>query len=448
MAHATLQTATGTVINHALRFSGTEYSNAEKQSLQQQYLNDPSYPGIMPSFYTKLDLTQVELLPTKEYNCWGFTFDPRRCVISTGTDVQHILDDNANQVPDGSVQLGDVICYRLNDYITHTGRVWEVVSGHATLVRSKWGRLGEYIHPPLTVPSSYGTDITYWRMHTHIQGRSWLLIRDNNQDTGFQHSPDPIGSSPDIWVDNNLNGNPDSYARAAQVNHIYARVFNQGTVAISNLEVRFYWTNLSGINTPSSWNFIGSQKIPCIAAQSDAVTNPVSWTPYMCNYINCTRYIIALANGGDSITAVNEPDPITYSFNVQWENCIGIKAVAVKNIFKKVEIKEFKEVKEYKEIKEHKEVKEVKEVKEIDEPKQFKEYKELKEFDEPKPRKEIYEVPGEYLEDLIDPLLEEVKMELNRRMERLEKIVSKLEPFIDSKLRPKVGLKDDDDKPK
>lgn len=330
MPHATLKTATGTIVNHLLKFSSSEFTDDEKQQYQQQYLND--YPGISPTYYTKLGLSQVELLPTKEYNCWGFTFDPRRCVIESGTDVQNILNDNANSVPDGSVECGDVICYRNNGIITHTGRVWAVDNqGHATSIRSKWGQLGEYLHPPLTVPSSYGTDITYWKMHTHLQGRAVLFVKDSNPDTSFQYSPVPFWVSPDIWVDSDLDGNPDPSPIANQVNHVYARVRNKGTVTISNTEIRFYWADPSGGIPPSAWNLIGSVTIPTIAANTDVVAGPVSWIPQAAPEHQC---LLVIANGGDSVTADVEPDPIVYSFNVRWENCIGMRNVFVITLYK------------------------------------------------------------------------------------------------------------------
>lgn len=324
MPHATLKTATGITVSHSLKYSGSEYTDAEKQQKQQQYLND--YPGITPTYYTKLDLTKVELLPTKEYNCWGFTFDPRRCVINSPTDVENILNDNANPVPDGSVKIGDVICYRNYGVIQHTGRVWEVDNqGHATLIRSKWGGLGEYLHPPLVAPPSYGTDITYWRIHTHLEGRAVLVIKDSNLDTGFQSSPTPpFGVSPDIWVDNDLDGNPDPNPIPNQTNHVYARVRNNGTVAISNIETRFYWADPSGGFSPSDWNLIGTITLPSIAANSEAIAGPVSWTPQPAPTDPC---LLVIANGGDGIIDNYEPDPIVYPFNVRWENCIALKIV-------------------------------------------------------------------------------------------------------------------------
>lgn len=328
MPHATLTTATGTIVNHFLKYSDPEYTDAKKQQLQQDCLS--AYPGILPTYYTKLDLTQVELLPTKEYNCWGFTFDPRRCVIASGTDVENILNDNADSVPDGAVEVGDVICYRNGGTIQHTGRVCEIDDqGHATMIRSKWGALGEYLHPPSTAPAPYGTDKTYWRMHAHLGGRAVLFAKDNDLDTSFQYSPDPLGESPDIWVDNNLDGNPNLNPIANQVNHIYSRVRNNGTVPIDNVEVRFYWADPSVALMPSDWNLIAAVAIPTIAANSETVSGPVLWTPQSLPEDQC---LLVIANGGDSIIADSEPDPIVYPFDVRWENCITMKNLVVQFI--------------------------------------------------------------------------------------------------------------------
>lgn len=315
----------GTIINHSNPVD--TWTANEKQDLQQQYL--AAYPGISPTYYTHLNLSVEELLPTRCYNCWGFTFDPRQCWISSGNDVQNILDHNGVSVPEGDIKPGDVICYRYNGGITHTGRVWSVdETGHASLIRSKWGSLGEYLHPPDLVPSVYGTDLSYWRC-THLQGRARLFIKDSINDDSYQYSPSPFWVSPDIWVDNDLDGSPDDSPIAGRTNHLYAKIRNVGTVPISNVEIRFYWADPSGGIPPSDWNLIGTYVIANLNALSDITTGPVTWIPERTPQHQC---LLVIANGGDSIVVSGEPDPIVYPFNVRWENSIGMKNVFVINL--------------------------------------------------------------------------------------------------------------------
>ncbi len=322
MTHRVLKTSAGQIVNHGHRT--WDYSEAEKLEYQQEYLND--YPGIEPIYYTHLNLVRKELLPTRYYNCWAFTFDPRQCWISTGGDVQKILDDNGTEVPDGSVKPGDIICYRRNNSIMHTGRVWEVDSaGHATVIRSKWGGLGEYLHPPLTVPPNYGTEITYWRC-TPLQGRARLFLKDSSADDGSQCSPEPYWDSPDIWVDSNLDGNADEYPIINQANHVYAQVRNEGTESITNVQIRFYWGDPTGDIPASDWNLIGTFTILNLAGNSTVVAGPVTWVPLGGSTQQC---LFVIAVGGDDILDSSEPDPIVYPFNVRWENCIGMRNVTV-----------------------------------------------------------------------------------------------------------------------
>jgi len=50
--------------------------------------------------YMHLDMAEEELNCSSRYNCWGFTFIPRRYTIATGTDVDWVLEDNCLPVVD------------------------------------------------------------------------------------------------------------------------------------------------------------------------------------------------------------------------------------------------------------------------------------------------------------------------------------------------------------
>jgi hypothetical protein len=96
MNHRTLTTLASVVVSHSHPEQGWEWTPAEKASKQADTL--ASYPGIQPVQYVHLDHTSEELLPTRRYNCWGFTFNPRQCWINSGNDVQNILNANGTQV--------------------------------------------------------------------------------------------------------------------------------------------------------------------------------------------------------------------------------------------------------------------------------------------------------------------------------------------------------------
>lgn len=65
---------------------------------------------------------------------------------------------------DQRVQPGDVIVYRKDGKVTHTGVVREVdANGNPSLVESKFGILGRYLHEPFDIPRQYGAPGEYFR---------------------------------------------------------------------------------------------------------------------------------------------------------------------------------------------------------------------------------------------------------------------------------------------
>ena len=68
--------------------------------------NDPSLVPLV-QYYKHFDLSDEQLGRTKRYNCWGFTFLPRRYWINSQQDVDQILSDNCVPVAPGSVRPGD-----------------------------------------------------------------------------------------------------------------------------------------------------------------------------------------------------------------------------------------------------------------------------------------------------------------------------------------------------
>lgn len=93
-------------------------------------------------------------------------------MIKTETEMleQILSDDGYRIINSTAVALGDISIYRdkHNSNIHHTGIVAVVDSplGYPTkditLILSKWGEYGEYLHAPFDVPPSYGRNIEYW----------------------------------------------------------------------------------------------------------------------------------------------------------------------------------------------------------------------------------------------------------------------------------------------
>lgn len=292
--------------------------------------------------YTHFDLSKEQLGRTDRYNCWGFTFLPRRYWINSDIDVDNILRDNCDPVPDGSIKVGDIIRYRAYDdergmmVTSHTGRVWETDgAGYATLIRSKWGGWAEYIHPvlggsPEPVPASYGTELAYFRQKAPLRGVADLWIKDSLEDTGEQYSIEPWWVSPDILIDTSpYNGIPDNNLIFGQINRIWTVVRNRADQTVNNVYVRYYWINPAEGLAPENWHLLpGSPGHPnpvgpiSIPSNLSVEAPYVEWTP---NGPPAHRCLIAIAYVNDDPRDSNNLDPIVYPFDIRWENNCAIK---------------------------------------------------------------------------------------------------------------------------
>ncbi len=84
-----------------------------------------------------------------------------------------------------------------------------------------------------------------------------------------------VWANSDIWVDNDDDGSPDTPV-ALTNNHLYARIRNTGGEVVSNVEVKFYYADVStlgisgfdpnGDGDPADGNFtyIGSYRVPTL----------------------------------------------------------------------------------------------------------------------------------------------------------------------------------------
>jgi len=295
----------------------------------------PAPSGTTLCKYTHLDLTEVELNCSSRYNCWGFTFIPRRYRINTGTEVDWVLEDNCSPVADGSLQPGDVIRYRYNGITTHTGRIWEVdAMGHATIVRSKWGSGGEYMHPPQIVPSIYGTDVACFRQHAPLNGVADLWIADSVTDDGEQCSHRPWWTSPDIMVDSPpYDGSGDLNPQFSVVNRVWARIRNRANCNADNVFVKYYWADPSAGLAPADWHPIPSTlghsnpAGPFSVPAFGYVNAPyVEWTPSAAPAHQC---LLAITYINDDPADPDNPDPLVYVFDVPWDNNIAQRNVHI-----------------------------------------------------------------------------------------------------------------------
>jgi hypothetical protein len=294
--------------------------------------------------YTHFDLTTENLGHTQRYNCWAFTFLPRRYWFSRAA-VDTVLQDNCDPVADGSIELGDIIRYQNGGITSHTGRVWQVDgAGHATLIRSKWGPSAEYIHTPLNVPVTYGTELAYFRQRAPLKGDPLetnkiadIWIKDSPSDNGEQGRRAPWWTSPDILVDAYpFDGTPDINPVFDNVNRVWSVIRNRTNQHVDNVYVRFYWADPAAGLPAASWNLIPAtpgHPNPVgpisIDGYSSVETDYVEWTPTAAPAHQC---LLAIAYINDDPKDSNNPDPIVYPFEIPWDNNIGQRNVHVKEL--------------------------------------------------------------------------------------------------------------------
>jgi len=99
--------------------------------------------------------------PANSYDCHGYVFTGNKWI--NNDQVEKIRMENGyTERGAGMVQVGDLVIYRDDMGVTHTGIVRAIcANGQASVIESKWGRLGRYLHQPGDVPSSYGTPRYY-----------------------------------------------------------------------------------------------------------------------------------------------------------------------------------------------------------------------------------------------------------------------------------------------
>jgi hypothetical protein len=136
---------------------GTQPNQPDLTDAQSDAILNQAYPGL------RAKLKQVAP-PTDSYNCHGYTFTNGATWISD-PEVDDILKDNGYLVTTEPRVL-DIVIYRVNGKVKHSGIVTAVAGGKVTKINSKWGRHGLYSHAPQDVPQGpptpYGTFTTWY----------------------------------------------------------------------------------------------------------------------------------------------------------------------------------------------------------------------------------------------------------------------------------------------
>ncbi|MEW6621310.1 MAG: CARDB domain-containing protein [bacterium] len=131
-----------------------------------------------------------------------------------------------------------------------------------------------------------------------------LLIKDNIRDDGISFTKDNFfWISPDIWLDNNGDGQPDEMAKIGKSNKLFARIHNIGTAEARDVKVKFYVNRGNTYFSFTEGALIGTNVISNIEAGETTITS-ISWENV--NEANCWSYGVAVESADDPIIS-NEP---------------------------------------------------------------------------------------------------------------------------------------------
>lgn len=103
-----------------------------------------------------------------------------------------------------------------------------------------------------------------------------VLVKDNLINNGIPSGKDRIfWLSPDIWLDNNEDGNPDEFPVIGKPNKLFARIHNIGNANAENIRVKFYANKANTYFLFKEAFLIGTTIIPLIKPGESVVTSVI-----------------------------------------------------------------------------------------------------------------------------------------------------------------------------
>lgn len=129
--------------------------------------------------------------------------------------------------------------------------------------------------------------------------------------------------SPNVWTvpGSDPEGAP-GLPIVGQTCYMWARVQNNGTSAVNNAQVRFYWANPSVGFDRNSANLIGTSNVSLAAGEQRDVLCLVSWVP---DYLNGGHLCIL----AEAFHPTADPLPATPEFNVPTDRHVAQRNIQV-----------------------------------------------------------------------------------------------------------------------
>lgn len=133
--------------------------------------------------------------------------------------------------------------------------------------------------------------------------------------------------SPNIWtVPGSPEGTPGTPI-VGQLCYMWARVRNNGSTAVSNAQVRFYWANPSVGFDRTTANFIGSSNVSLAAGETRDVLCLTPWVPV---YVNSGHECVL----AEAFHPTADPLPASPAFNVPTDRHVAQRNLSVAMAFK------------------------------------------------------------------------------------------------------------------
>lgn len=137
------------------------------------------------------------------------------------------------------------------------------------------------------------------------------------------HDGSPWWLSPDIWTvpGNDPEGTP-GLPIVGQPCYVWARVTNNGTDAVQNATVRFYWANPSVGFDRNTANHIGTANVSLDAGETQEVLCLIPWMPTFVN--NGHECVLA-----EAFHSTYDPLPASPDFNVPTDRHVAQRNLSV-----------------------------------------------------------------------------------------------------------------------
>jgi hypothetical protein len=195
------------------------------------------------------------------YNCHGLTFKSSKLAIAND-QVQKILDDQGwKPAANGKAAVGDIVIYKKDGAITHSGIVTKVdAAGSVTQVMSKWGPWGVYLHAPNDVPHGQAVfgGVDYGTAEVYAGGKPLKDPPATPDDLSVFASLPPVLIKQNLLLDYPIDVIPiPTFALDSEAGGTFDYSLTPPEIALAVSPgdlLSLYASGITGASTPPGWS--------------------------------------------------------------------------------------------------------------------------------------------------------------------------------------------------